>query len=138
MSQLRQNESGRYSLGEQLEQVGQDQAEPEVIPGPRYRTFSREYKLRILAEADQCQRGEVGALLRREGLYSSTLSKWRQQQAAGRLEEPVARQQPADRQAREIERLKREKALLEVKLARAEAIIAIQKKACEILGLDEG
>jgi transposase len=138
MSQLRQNESDRYSLGEQLEQVEQDQAEPEVIPGPRYRTFSREYKLRILAEADQCQRGEVGALLRREGLYSSTLSKWRQQQAAGRLEEPVARRQPADRQAREIERLKREKALLEVKLARAEAIIAIQKKACEILGLDEG
>ena len=116
MSQLRQNESDRYSLGEQLEQVEQDQAEPEVIPGPRYRTFSREYKLRILAEADQCQRGEVGALLRREGLYPSTLSKWRQQQAAGRLEEPVARRQPADRQAREIERLKREKALLEVKL----------------------
>jgi len=51
----------------------------------RRRQFSRAYKVRILAEAEQCQHGEVGALLRREGLYSSVLSRWRQQKAAGRL-----------------------------------------------------
>jgi hypothetical protein len=54
-----------------------DTADPEVVPMARRRQFSRAYKLRILAEVAQCQRGEVGALLRREGLYSSLLSKWR-------------------------------------------------------------
>jgi transposase-like protein len=134
MSQTEQSETRRVGQDGQLKQVETD---PEVKPGPRYRTFSREYKLRILAEADQCERGGIGALLRREGLYSSTLSKWRAQQAAGRLDEPVERKQKEGAKAREIERLKREKARLEVKLARAEAIIAIQKKASEILGLDE-
>jgi transposase-like protein len=134
MSQTEQNETSRDGQDERLKRVG---ANPEVIPRPRYRTFSREYKLRILAEADQCERGGISALLRREGLYSSTLSKWRAQQAGGRLDEPVERKQKEDGQAREIERLKREKRRLEVKLARAEAIIAIQKKASEILALDE-
>lgn len=130
MNQTEQNKSKQNS------QTEQEAPDPEVIPGPRYRTFSREYKLRILAEAAECERGEVGALLRREGLYHSTLSKWRQQQAAGRLEEPVARQQKADTEARELERLRREKARLEAKLARAEAIIEVQKKLSEILELD--
>ncbi len=62
-------------------------ADPEVVPMARRRQFSRAYKRRILAEVAQCQRGEVGALLRREGLYSSMLSKWRQQQAAGKLDQ---------------------------------------------------
>jgi len=57
-------------------------AGPMVVPDPQVmaragrRRFSRAYKLRILAEAEQCQRGEIGALLRREGLYSSMLNKW--------------------------------------------------------------
>jgi transposase len=110
-------------------------ANPEVIPGPRHRTFSREYKLRILAEAEQCEQGEIAALLKREGIYYATLSKWRQQQAAGRLEEP-AREPKGDVQAQKIARLEREKARLEAKLAKAEAIIEVQKKLSEILGLD--
>lgn len=131
MTEKEQNE--QYQNG----RVRREVSDPEVVPGPRYRTFSREYKLRILAEAEQCERGEVGALLRREGLYHSTLSKWRQQQAAGRLEEPVVGQQKADTQGRELERLRQEKARLEAKLARAEAIIEVQKKLSEILGLDD-
>jgi transposase len=124
---------------EQADRNGNRQTEgtdPEVIPGPRYRTFSREYKLCILAEAEQCQRGEITALLKREGLYSSTLSKWRQQQAAGRLEEPEGRQCREDSQAQKIAQLERENARLEAKLAQAEAIIEVQKKLSEILGLD--
>lgn len=117
-------------------QAKQEAPNPEVIPGPRYRTFSREYKLRILAEAEQCAQGEVGAMLRREGLYSSTLHKWRQQQAAGRLDEPATHRPKADTLAGELEQLKREKAQLEAKLARAEAIIEVQKKLSEILELD--
>ena len=63
-------------------------ADPEVTLVAKRRQFSRAYKLRILDEVEQCQRGEVGALLRREGLYSSMLSKWRQQKSAGKLEQP--------------------------------------------------
>ena len=61
--------------------------DPEVVPRAKRRNFSAEYKRRILAEADQCrERGEVGALLRREGLYSSHLSNWRRQQRQGQLQ----------------------------------------------------
>jgi transposase len=119
-------------------QQGQVEVSPEVLPGPRRRIFSREYKLRILAEADGCEWGEIGALLRRERLHSSTLTKWRQQQAAGRLEEPTERKPKKEEvQAREIERLRKEKARLEAKLAQAEAIIAVQKKLSILLELGE-
>jgi len=108
--------------------------DPEVIANASRRRFSRAYKLRILAEAEQCQRGEVGALLRREGLYSSMLSKWRQQQAAGRLEQPVASRGDNSReQAEELRRLRRENARLQAELARAEAIIEVQKKLSALL-----
>lgn len=117
-------------------QVEEEERNPEVIPGPRYRKFSRAYKLRILAEAAQCERGEIGALLRREGLYHSTLGKWRQQQAAGRLEEPAVQPQQEESLKEEVARLKREKAQLETRLARAEAIVAAQKKLCEVLELE--
>ena len=61
--------------------------EPEVVPRAERRRFSAEYKQRILEEADGCtQRGQIGALLRREGLYSSHLSKWRRQRSLGQLE----------------------------------------------------
>ncbi len=60
--------------------------DPEVRPKPKHRRFSAEYKKRILDEAAHCtRRGELGALLRREGLYSSLLDKWRHQQARGAL-----------------------------------------------------
>ena len=104
-------------------------ADPEVVPMARRRQFSRTYKLRILAEVEQCQHGEVGALLRREGLYSSMLSKWRQQKAAGKLDQPnVSQEQKAEDQAKELRRLQRENAQLQAQLAKAEAIIEVQKK----------
>jgi transposase len=109
-------------------------ADPEVMPIAKRRQFSRAYKLRILAEVEQCQRGEVGALLRREGLYSSMLSKWRQQQAAGKLDRPSERQeQKVEDQAKELRRLQRENARLQAKLAKAEAIIEVQKKLSALL-----
>lgn len=98
------------------------------------RRYSQAYKLRILAEADRCVRGELGALLRREGLYYSTLSKWRQQQAAGRLDGSAQQQQAAARAAaQEVGRLQRENARLKKELAQAEAIIAVQKKVAKLL-----
>ena len=58
--------------------------DPEVVPAAKRRQFTADYKRRILAEADQCQDpGQIGALLRREGLYSSHLSRWRQRQTVG-------------------------------------------------------
>ena len=61
--------------------------DPEVVPQGKPRHLSAEYKLRILAEADHCTRpGGIGAMLRREGLYASTLSKWREQRARGQLQ----------------------------------------------------
>jgi transposase-like protein len=108
--------------------------DPEVVPMARRRQFSRAYKLRILAEAEQCQRGEVGALLRREGLYSSVLSKWRQQKAAGKLDGPSGSQeQKVKDQAKELKRLRRENTRLQAQLARAEAIIEVQKKLSALL-----
>jgi transposase-like protein len=109
-------------------------ADPEVVPMARRRQYSRAYKLRILAEVGQCQRGEVGALLRREGLYSSVLSKWRQQKAAGKLDRPAGGQeQRVEDQAKELRRLQKENARLQAQLAKAEAIIEVQKKLSTLL-----
>ena len=111
-----------------------DMADPEIVPMARRRQFSRAYKLRILAKVAQCQRGEVGALLRREGLYSSMLSKWRQQQAAGKLGQPSGSQeQEIEDQAKELRRLQRENTRLQAQLAKAEAIIEVQKKLSVLL-----
>ncbi len=108
--------------------------DPEVVPMGRRRQFSRAYKLRVLAEAEQCQRGEVGALLRREGLYSSVLSKWRQQKTAGKLDGPSGSQERKVKdQTKELKRLRRENARLQAQLARAEAIIEVQKKLSALL-----
>ena len=101
----------------------------EVTPVAKRRHFSRAYKLRVLAEVERCQHGEVGALLRREGLYSSVLSKWRQQKETGKLDRSSGSQeQKAKDQAKELRRLQRENARLQAKLAKAEAIIEVQKK----------
>ncbi len=108
--------------------------DPEVTLMARRRQFSRAYKLRILAEVERCQRGEVGALLRREGLYSSMLSKWRQQKAVGKLgQSSRSQEQKAEDQAKELRRLQRETARLQVRLAKAEAIIEVQKKLSALL-----
>lgn len=112
--------------------------DPEVLERPRRRTFTVDYKLRILAEADACAEArQVGALLRREGLYYSHLAHWRQQRDAGgrqALAQPRGRK-PADPSASELQRLQHDNAQLSRRLAVAEEIIAVQKKLAELLGL---
>lgn len=112
--------------------------DPEVPPRAKRRHFSPEYKKRILEEADACiERGQIGALLRREGLYTSHLDKWRRQREQGTLAglTPKKRGRKPKPEAAELARLRREKARLEKKLHRAETIIAFQKKLADLLGI---
>lgn len=124
-----------------LNRNGQLEAEvpdPEVVPRAKRRQFSAKYKLRILTEADQCtQRGKIGALLRREGLYSSHLTTWRKQRDRGQLQglAPQKRGRKPDPQAAELARLQRENAQLRRRLEQAELIIDVQKKVAQMLGL---
>ncbi|MEW6756155.1 MAG: IS3 family transposase [Candidatus Latescibacterota bacterium] len=107
----------------------------EVVPRPQRRSFTAAYKRRVLEQADQCcQRGELGALLRREGLYSSHLVEWRRQRRRGRLGQVQRGQPPASAQGKEIARLQREMVRLQQRLVQAEAIIAVQKKLASLLG----
>jgi len=127
------------SLNPELSRSGQ---EVEVLAKPERRKFNLEYKLRILREADKCSRpGELGALLRREGLYSSTLSNWRRARARGDLVGPGMRRRgpkarPVDEGAKRIMKLERENRRLRRRLERAEAVIDVQKKVSELLGVD--
>ena len=120
---------------------GQLEAEvpdPEVVPRAKRRQFSAKYKLRILTEADQCtQQGEIGALLRREGLYSSHLTTWRRQRDQEQLDglTPKKRGRKPDPQAAELARLQRENEQLKARLEQAETIIEVQKKLSQMLGL---
>jgi transposase-like protein len=108
---------------------------------PERRRFAAEYKRRVLQEADHCTRpGQLGALLRREGLYSSHLTAWRQQRDQGTLAglAPKRRGRKPSPDApliAENERLKRETQRLAAKLRQAETIIEVQKKLSEILGI---
>lgn len=111
--------------------------DPQVVPTAERRKFGAEYKLRILAEADECtERGAIGALLRREGLYSSHLDKWRKQRERGALGGLCGgkRGRKPDPQAAEIARLQRENEQLCARLERAEHIIDVQKKLAYLLG----
>ena len=119
------------------EQVGNTTIDPEVKPQKARRVYSAEYRRRILKEAEACKTGEVGALLRKEGLYSSHLTKWRHQRSAGELAGLASKQRgkQADPQAREIAQLRKENLGLNQKLARAELIMAAQKKLADLVGL---
>lgn len=111
--------------------------DPQVVPKAERRQFNAEYKLRILAEVDRCtERGQLGALLRREGLYSSHLDKWRRQRERGALQALGAqkRGRKPDPQAAEIARLQQENEQLRSRLERAEHIIDVQKKLAYLLG----
>ncbi len=115
-------------------------SDPEVPEKPVRRRFDAAYKQRIVEEADGCsQPGEVGQLLRREGLYASLLSTWRRQRDEGGLAglAPKRRGRKAKKQdaaALENERLRRENERLVQRLRQAETIIEVQKKVSEILG----
>lgn len=107
----------------------------EVVPKAKRRSFTAAYKQQILHEADRCrQSGQLGALLRREGLYSSHLTTWRRQRERGELG-TQKRGQKADPQAQEVARLQRQNERLQAKLDQAETIIAVQKKLCILFGL---
>ena len=109
--------------------------DPEVVPGPRRRAFTAEFKRQVLAEADACtELGDVGELLRRHGLYSSHLSEWRRQRDEGLRPKKRGRKANAQRAlVEENAQLKREKAKLEDRLAKAEIIIDVQKKLSRLL-----
>jgi transposase len=115
--------------------------DPEVSERPQRRTFSTKEKLRILAETDRATgSGEIGAILRREGLYSSNLTDWRRQRDSGAFKglTPANRgpkAAPANPLAAELARAQREVAQLKQKLERAEAIIDLQKKLSALLGI---
>ncbi len=118
---------------------GKPMPDPAVPEKPVRRRFTAEYKLRILREADRCSRpGQLGALLRREGLYSSHLSVWRQQRDAGTLAGLAPKRRgrkpaPDTPLIAENERLKRENQRLTEKLRQAETVIEVQKKLSEVL-----
>lgn len=116
-------------------------ADSEVPEKARRRRFSAEYKLRVLQEADACtEPGEIGALLRREGLYSSHLVVWRRQRDEGTLEGLAPRKrgrkaQPKNPLSKKVAELERENARLKRRLKQAETIIDVQKKVSQILGI---
>ena len=117
-----------------------DVPDPEVVPLAERRRFTAKEKLRIIEEADRCtEPGEIGALLRREGIYSSYLSRWRRARDRGQLTALAAQQRgpkPATDVAltREVARLQRENERLQDRLERAETIIEVQKKLSQLLG----
>jgi len=116
-------------------------AHPKVVPDPEVpektvrRKFTAAYKLRILKEAEGCtDPGQMGALLRREGLYSSNLTLWRRQVNEGLIPKKRGPQtKKADPQNRRIAELERENAKLTHRLKQAELIISVQKKVAELL-----
>lgn len=112
---------------------------PEVSARPTRRRFTPAYKARIVEEAMACTgSGQIGALLRREGLYSSALTLWRRQYQTGALQglkdDKRGRKRIRDARDQELDRLRREIEQLNKKLNQAELIIEIQKKVAAILG----
>jgi len=115
----------------------------EVVPQARRRHFSIADKRRILAAADRCTKpGEIGALMRREGVYSSSLSTWRGQREAADLAALAPQKRgpkidPARLDALQITQLTRERDKLKVELDKAKLVIAVQKKVAALLALLE-
>lgn len=115
--------------------------EVEVAEKAARRQFNAEYKRKILKEADACtQEGEIGALLRREGLYSSHLSVWRAARERGEIAGLAPKKRgpkvtPPDPRDRRIAELEREQRRLKSRLERAEALVDLQKKVSAILGI---
>jgi transposase len=134
---------GELGFGAGGRAVREGVPDPELVEQAKRRSFTAEYKARILAEADACDRpGEVGELLRREGLYTSHLTYWRKQRKDGALKElgkPRGRK-PVDRRDQEIAALTRKLERSEAELAKARRVIEIQGNVSalleEMLGTD--
>jgi len=117
--------------------------DPQVNGRPRRRTFTAEYKLKILKEADACDKpGQVGALLRREGLYSSHLTKWRKLREQGALQGLAPRkrgrkicEKRSNPLASQVAKLEKENHRLQEQLRKAQLIIDVQKKVADLLGI---
>jgi len=114
--------------------------DPEVPVQAARRQFSAGYKLKVLEEADTCQQpGEIAALLRREGLYSSHLTAWRRARREGSLRALAQSRGPKGRRrdpvAQENQRLRKENARLQRRLEQAETVISVQKKLSDMLGI---
>jgi len=126
-----------------VERTGAVAPDPELVERAARRRFTAAYKLRIVTEADACSEpGEVGALLRREGLYSSHLGKWRKQREDGALRElgrPRGRK-PTDQRDREIAALRARAERAEADLQKARMVIEVQGKVSalweQILGTE--
>ena len=116
-------------------------SDTQVVPDPMLekrtrRQFSTEYKLRIIAQADQCRHGELGALLRRENLYSNQLQAWRKQLSEGG-EQSLSKTAPGPQpkrnaEQRELDKLRRDNARLMHQLEVANGCLALQKKALQL------
>jgi len=117
--------------------VKEEMPNTEVVAKAKRKRFTAAEKLRILREVDACQgSGEVGALLRREGIYSSYLTTWRRQRERGELDglAPHKRGPKPNPEAIELAKLRRENGRLQERLRRAELIIDVQKKVARMLG----
>jgi transposase len=116
--------------------------EVEVVAKAERRRFTAEYKLKVLREADHCkQPGEIGGLLRREGLYWSNLTNWRKQRERGELSGLTANKRGPKRReknplAERVRELEHDNARLKRRAERAEGIVELQKKVSEILGIE--
>ena len=117
-------------------------SEVEVTAKPTRRRYTAEYKHRILREADTCTRpGELGAFLRREGLYSSNLTVWRKQRERREIEGLSQKKRgplPKEKNplAAKVATLERENRRLKARAERAEGLVELQKKVSEILGIE--
>lgn len=116
---------------------GNVEPDSEVIVRAERRTFTAAYKHAILQECDICASGEIGQILRREGLYSSHLTKWRRQRVQGELAglEPQMRGPRAKPELAVVRQLRQDNERLQLRLKQAEAIIDVQKKVSQLLGL---
>ena len=130
------SEGARRATGEPGARGPEGAPDPEVRERPKRRRFTAEYKLRIVREADACKRdGDLGALLRREGLYSSHLTVWRRQldeiaEAGLKARKRGSKGKAVDPR---VKKLESENARLKRRLEEAETIIAFQKKLSELL-----
>jgi transposase len=130
-----------HNRKQQITNIADVRPDPEVVPTAKRRSFSKAEKLRILADADACVApGDIGALLRREGIYSSHLATWRKQRQLAGEALLVERKRgpkvnPAAAQDRRVLELEKEVGKLRDKLAKADLIIDVQKKLSILLGL---
>jgi transposase len=130
-----------HNRKQQITNIAEARPDPEVVPTAKRRSFSKAEKLRILAAADACVApGDIGALLRREGIYSSHLATWRKQrQLAGEAQLVEGKRgpkvKPGAAQDRLVLQLQTEVERLRNKLAKADLIIDVQKKLSILLGL---